>query len=76
MSGGEPSPVGDATRGRGVVCGRGPCSLGDEPPDPPLRGHPRALIWPASLKSASVRPPSECVDSVSVTLFHWMRMSG
>jgi hypothetical protein len=34
------------------------------------------LIRSASAKSLAVRPPAECVDSVSVTLFHWMRMSG
>src|SRR5580693_5592595 len=36
----------------------------------------RALIFPARSKSAPVRPPAECVDSVNVTLFHWIRMSG
>jgi hypothetical protein len=37
---------------------------------------PRPLIFCASAKSFAVRPPAECVDSVSVTLFHWIRMSG
>ena len=37
---------------------------------------PSALIRLASAKSNSVSPPAECVDSVSVTLFHWIRMSG
>lgn len=35
-----------------------------------------ALIWDARAKSASVSPPAECVDKVSVTLFQEIAMSG
>src|SRR6266700_3437724 len=35
-----------------------------------------ALIWLARAKSAAVRPPAEWVDSVSVTVFHEIAMSG
>ena len=36
----------------------------------------RSLIRRASAKSLPVSPPSECVLSVRVTLFHAMEMSG
>jgi hypothetical protein len=36
----------------------------------------RAEIWRARAKSLAVSPPAEWVLRVSVTLFHWMVMSG
>ena len=39
-------------------------------------GQESPLIRSASAKSLTVRPPAECVDKVSVTLFQLMPMSG
>src|SRR5579859_1303931 len=58
--------AGGATRGRGAAPGG----------DPEDRRYLRALICPARARSAAVSPPSECVDRVSVTRFHWIVMSG
>ena len=51
-------------------------------PDPPAPHGPQddtddhqAPIRLASSKSLSVNPPAECVESVSVTLLYWIRMS-
>jgi hypothetical protein len=70
-----------ATRGRGATQGRS--ATRSEAPSgagaPPGGGDglavalshaPSALIFPARPKSAAVRPPAECVDSVRVTRFH------
>ena len=41
-----------------------------------MQGEQGALICAANAKSFSVRPPAEWVDKVSVTVSHWIRMSG
>jgi hypothetical protein len=65
-------PAATACRGDG---GRQETAAGRETAGP-ARPQPSALIFAARSKSAAVRPPAECVDNVSVTLFHSIRMSG
>ncbi len=43
---------------------------------PAATGQVSWLIRSARAKSLAVRPPAECVDSVNVTLFQAMPMSG
>ena len=74
----------DATSGGGIFVlwaappgGVAPPAGEGGPPRPAgRRPQARRLICPASAKSAPVRPPAECVDRVSVTLFQEIAMSG
>ena len=82
--GSNPSPVIGTTRRHsrgtpGIFASRAVPLGGVAPPQTKIMWPGRylsSLIRPAKAMSAAVSPPSECVDRVSVTRFHWIRMSG
>jgi len=82
--GSNPSPVIGTSRRHshgtpGIFVSRAAPLGGVAPPQtktPRDRRYLRELICPARAMSAAVSPPSEWVDRVSVTRFHWIVMSG